>query len=245
MYEKSFAKFANELCQKNPEEFQIESAIENAFVRLDEDIAAEALEKPDQRTMSVVMSGAVASAVYINGPDVYVGNTGDCSAVLGSITEAGRWRATKLSTEHTAHNMSEVRRIFGEHPPEERDTVLREDRLLGQLAPLRAFGDFRYKWTLKMLKELVVPSYGRQVIAPNFLTPPYLTARPDVTHHVLTPRDSFLIIASDGLWDVLTPTEVVMLIGEHISGKASLQPLTLPKKDLSLNDISKLLSTRK
>lgn len=245
LYEKSFSKFAHELCQKNPEEFQMELAIENAFLRLDEDISGEALERPDQRTMSVAMSGAVACAVHIDGSNVYVGSTGDCLAVLGSITEEGRWRAKKLSTEHTAHNMSEVRRIFGEHPPEERDTVLREDRLLGQLAPLRAFGDFRYKWSRKMLEELVVPIYGQHVIAPNFATPPYLTAKPDVTHHILTPRDRFMVIGSDGLWDVLTPIEVVMLIGEHISGKASLQPLKLPKKEISLSEVSKLLSTRK
>lgn len=90
--------------------------------------------------------------------------------------------------------------LFAEHP-NERDTVIRSDRLLSQLAPLRAFGDVRYKWPREKLQKLIVPYFG-DVIAPNYYTPPYLTAKPAIQHHILTPKDKFLVLATDGLWDV-------------------------------------------
>lgn len=58
------------------------------------------------------------------------------------------------------------------------------------------------------MQEVVVPKFGEQVLAPNYYTPPYLTARPEVVHHRLTPRDRFLVIASDGLWDLVSPLQV-------------------------------------
>ena len=41
----------------------------------------------------------------------------------------------------------------------------------------------------------------------------------------LTPRDKFLAIGSDGLWEKMTPNQVVRLVGEHINGKSVLRPL--------------------
>lgn len=46
--------------------------------------------------------------------------------------------------EHNAYNLHEFNRIISEHPSNEMDTVLRNERLLGELAPLRAFGDLRF-----------------------------------------------------------------------------------------------------
>ncbi len=34
-------------------------------------------------------------------------------------------------------------------------------------------------------------------------TPPYVTARPEVVYHARQPSDRFVILASDGLWDVV------------------------------------------
>lgn len=245
IYELSFAKFSSELCAPPPgSTFQMQQALENAFVRLDDDISTEAFSDEDPRTMAVAMSGSVACVAHIDGPHLHVANTGDCAAVLGTITDTGQWQTTRLTNEHNSDNVAEVRRILGEHPAIERDSVIRGERLLGQLAPLRAFGDFRYKWPAQVLEE-VAASYGHNVMPPFYLTPPYLTARPEVHHHILTPRDRFMVIASDGLWDMMSPMQVVKLVGEHMSGKAFLQPLTLPKKDVTLGDVAQILSHRK
>lgn len=220
--------------------------LENAFLRLDEDISSEALENPkNSRTMSVAMSGAVACVAHIDGQHLHIGNTGDCAAVLGSLTDTGQWQTKKLTNEHNSDNVAEVRRILGEHPSTERDSVIRNERLLGQLAPLRAIGDFRYKWSASILKNVIEPVVGVNVMAPHYLTPPYLTACPEVTHHILSPKDRFLVLATDGLWDLLSPMQVVKLVGEHMHGKAFLQPLKIPKQDVTLGQIGQMLQHRR
>lgn len=244
IFEKSFAQYANKLCYEDPSSFQISMALQNAFLQLDNDIAAEALEHQTPRTLSVAMSGAVTCVVYIDGLDMHLANTGDCVAVLGSLNEAGEWESKRLTNEHNSDNLDEVRRITGDHPLSERDTIIRGERLLGQLAPLRAFGDFRYKWSVDTLKRYVVPYYGEHVIPPNYLTPPYLTAEPEISYHLLTPRDRFLIIATDGIWDFMTPTQAVRLVGEHMIGKMFLQPF-FPKRNLKLSEIAQMLSQRR
>lgn len=245
IYEKSFAKYARGLCYENASDFQISLALQNAFLRLDEDIGAEALEHKSHRTLSVAMSGAVACVAHIDGVNLHIASTGDCSAVLGSLNERGDWETKRLSHEHNAENVGEVRRITDSHPLSERDTVIRSERLLGQLAPLRAFGDFRYKWPNQTLREVVVPHYGVQAIPPHYYTPPYLTAEPEITYHVIKPKDKFLVLATDGITDFMTASQIVNLIGEHLIGKVFLQPLSLPKRNVTLGEVAQMLSQRK
>jgi pyruvate dehydrogenase phosphatase len=77
-----------------------------------------------------------------------------------------------------------------------------------------------------------------------FKTPPYVTARPVVTHRKFTFPSStptpgspssdkkpirFLVLATDGLWDQLSNTEVVSLVAGHLSGlKGTIPKTTLP-----------------
>jgi len=56
--------------------------------------------------------------------------------------------------------------------------IIMDDRVGGSLAITRAFGDHALK------KEGV-------------------TARPSIKKHILRPSDKYLVIASDGIWDVL------------------------------------------
>lgn len=250
LYDDSFRKFITELAQVGSrQDFNMKAALERSFLKLDDDLSREA--NPDQagkastKTLAVAASGAVACVAHLDGPHLHVASTGDCQAVLGSLSELNRWSATKLTTEHNSDNSVELERILSEHPNNERDTVVRMDRLLGQLAPLRAFGDFKYKWSKEVIHNLLVPYFGEHAVPPNYYTPPYLTARPQVTQHRLTPRDKFLVIASDGLWDLISPLQVVRLVGEHMSGKVTLSPFKLPRTNMKLNDINQLLLQRK
>ena len=52
------------------------------------------------------------------------------------------------------------------------------------------------------------PYVSYNVVPQFYHTPPYLHAIPEVSYHRLTPRDRFLVIASDGLWDMMTPSQV-------------------------------------
>lgn len=90
LYQASFVNFLKDLTKNDAEmDFQMEAALENAFLRLDNDISVEALNaKGDNasRTLSVAMSGAVAAVAHIDGPHLHVANVGDCQAVIGVLS---------------------------------------------------------------------------------------------------------------------------------------------------------------
>ena len=120
-------------------------------------------------------------------------------------------------------------------------------------APMRAFGDVRYKWAAKDLKHIAntirspksaISVYGNRLIPRNYHTPPYLTAEPEIHHHKLCPRDKFLVIASDGLWDVLSPDKVIQLIAGHLDGQQVLVNFH-PPEGATLKEINEMLVLRK
>jgi len=41
---------------------------------------------------------------------------------------------------------------------------------------------------------------------------PFVTSEPDITEHSLGEEDSFLVVATDGIWDVLTNEEVAKVV---------------------------------
>ncbi|XP_038216560.1 pyruvate dehydrogenase [acetyl-transferring]-phosphatase 1, mitochondrial [Zerene cesonia] len=251
IYDNSFRHYLSELSEFHKQELDVKSALEKSILQMDDDISKEVLEPYaadgtlNHKTLSVALSGAVACIAYIDGPHLYVANVGDCNAVLGTMTEENEWISKKITKEHNSENFDELKRIWSEHPESERKTVIRRDRLLGELAPLRSLGDFRYKWPAEILSKVAVPLIGQRAIPANYHTPPYLTAKPDIYYHRLTPKDKFLIIASDGLWDMMTPLQSVKLVGEHMKGKVFFNPLKLPRKNIQLGDINELLLHRK
>ncbi|CAG9138246.1 hypothetical protein JYU34_000466 [Plutella xylostella] len=251
IYKNSFRTYLEELAANSTEAPDVKTRLEQAIMRLDQDISKEVLEPyaakgvVNPKTLSVALSGAVVCVTHIDGPHLHVANVGDCNAVIGTMTEDNHWIAKKITKEHNAENIDELKRIWSEHPESEKKTVVRRDRLLGELAPLRSLGDYRYKWSADTLKEVAVPMMGPRAIPANYFSPPYLSAQPDVYYHRLTPKDKFMILASDGLWDMLTPLQSVKLVGEHMKGKVFFNPLKLPRKDIALGDINDLLSHRR
>ena len=108
------------------------------------------------------------------------------------------------------------------------------------LAPLRAFGDFRFKWEAETIKKTIGNLLGHIAVPEYYKTPPYLTVEPDVVAHRLSPKDKFLVIGSDGLWDMMTPMQVIRLVGEHMQGKITLSPLVLNETvDLHFSDLKR------
>jgi len=250
LYEVSYMSYLRKLLESRTRQDQltqqlVEDIMVQAFNGLDNDMSREAVNPGDNmKTLTVAMSGCVAAVAHIEGPHLNVGSTGDCTAVIGSLSETNTWLAKKLTVEHNSDNQKEVKRILSEHPQQEHHTVIKGDRLLSCLAPLRAFGDFKFKWDRDVIEGVMGPYLGEHACPPNYKTPPYLTASPEVTYHRLSPRDKFLVIGSDGLWDMMTPMQVVRLVGEHMSGKVTLSPLVLSDPHRPLAEISDILRYR-
>lgn len=250
IHNSSLRRYAIEILESQEEasafDFQMQHALSQAFVKLDEDLSREIQEfaPKDMDLLAASIMGACACVAHVDGSHLHLANSGDCRSVLGILSDANKWICKPLGNEHNTDNVDEMRRILSEHPKSEMNTVIKNERLLGQLAPLRAFGDFPYKWKNALQKKLLLPAFGSGIIPPNYYTPPYLTARPEVFHHHLTARDRFLIIATDGLWEQMLPHKVVKFVGEHMSGKQTLDLLKLPRKHMKLEEINEILMQR-
>lgn len=259
IHRQSFNLYAEELLKErimeesigNEIDINIEKILKSSFLKLDQDIKVEAMPNPasgkplDKETMDVAMSGSCACVAFLNGKNLYVANCGDARAVLGQENDDGSYTPFQMSREHNSDNENEVKRLFKDHP-NEHTTLIRDGRLLEMLLPFRAFGDIRFKWNTKLLKEYTVPIYGHGVVPPHYNTPPYLSAEPEVLHRRLNYKDKFLVLATDGLWDLLTPERVVQLIGNHLNGQQSFDPYLLPEdRPIKLKEVFEDLTKRR
>lgn len=235
---------------------RIEDALTYAFKRLDSDISLEAQAPSENQLMrnialQVAFSGATACVAHIDSVHLHIANSGDCRAVLGVQNKDGTWSSLPLTRDHNAFNKPEILRMKREHPPEEESTLIVNNRLLGILVPSRAFGDVQFKWSHELQQSVLKNDCSTealniyQYVPPNYHTPPYLTADPEVTYHKIRRQDKFLVIASDGLWDMLSNDEVVQLVAGHlIEANVKKAHVTLQKPS-KLGYMQKLLHQRK
>ncbi|CDY48559.1 BnaA09g01550D [Brassica napus] len=144
-------------------------------------------------------SGSTAVTILKQGSNLFMGNIGDSRAILGSKDSNDTMVATQLTVDLKPDLPREAERIkrckgrvFAlQDEPEVSRVWLPFDDAPG-LAMARAFGDF-------CLKE-----YG-------------VISIPEFTHRVLTDKDQFIVLASDGIWDVLSNEEVVDIVASSSS----------------------------
>ncbi|KAI8811858.1 phosphatase 2C-like domain-containing protein [Cladochytrium replicatum] len=132
--------------------------------------------------------GSTAVVAIIANDRIVVGNAGDSRCVL---SHAGK--AVPLSNDHKPMDPTENQRIM------DAGGFVQHGRVMGNLALSRAIGDFQFKRNDSLPAE-------RQMV----------TADPDVEEHTFTDADEFLILACDGIWDVLTSQEAVDFVSEAI-----------------------------
>lgn len=130
-----------------------------------------------------IESGTTAVVVFFNGKELFVANAGDSRAVLDS----GKFGVKRLSHDHKADDPDEIKRVekaggFVIPKIEGIDVA----RVNGIFALSRALGD-------KELGEIV-------------------TAKPYISKTKLTKDDRRLILACDGVWDVIGDEKSVDLI---------------------------------
>ena len=211
-----------------PSPQSIDAAIKRGFIALDHEIVNSSVEKVMKNTkqkaaaaqiLAPALSGACALlSFYDSSSKLFrVAVTGDSRAVLGRKTSAtGKWTATPLSEDQTGGTPSEITRLQAEHPGEE---VVHRGRVLGMLEPSRAFGDASYKWTRNVQLQLKNLFYGKTP-TPLLKSPPYVTAEPIITTTKVEPeKGDFVVLATDGLWEMLTNEEVVGLVGQWLEAQ--------------------------
>lgn len=207
-----------------PSPASIDEAIKRGFLACDHEIVHESIIKAQKANtksaaaalLGPALSGSCALLSFYDSrsKEFRVACTGDSRAVLGRRNPNGTWTAQPLSEDQTGGTPSEMARLRAEHPGE--PNVVAHGRILGNLEPSRAFGDAHYKWS-KDIQDMVKRSwFGRSPLA-LLKTPPYVTAEPVITTTKVAPeRGDFVVLATDGLWEMLTNEEVVGLVGRWL-----------------------------
>ena len=158
-------------------------------------------QKCDEELLHLVQSkglstgvGSVVNSVLIDRKGRFIcANLGDCRAILamndGSLVELSRDLKPLLPEE-----TERIKRCGG--------FVSNANRVNGRLAVSRAIGDFEYK------ANLVESGKNCETMVSNV---------PEVRCHVGTGNESFLLIACDGLYDVMSSRDVVSFINDRIA----------------------------
>lgn len=133
-------------------------------------------------------AGCTAVCAAVIGGQIVVANSGDSRAVL---CRGGR--AVALSRDHKPTDDDEFARIL------KAGGVVLEGRVNGSLNLSRALGDMEYK------QNPDLPPAEQMV-----------TAVPEIKTEAVQPEDEFLIIACDGIWDVLENQEAVDFVRERL-----------------------------
>ncbi|CAN4097107.1 unnamed protein product [Withania somnifera] len=139
-------------------------------------------------------SGSTAVTLVMQGQDMFVGNVGDSRAVLATRDKDNSLMAVQLTVDLKPNLPREAARI---HKCKGRVFALQDEPEVSRvwlpncdspgLAMARAFGDFCLK------------DFG-------------LISVPDVYYHHITERDEFVLLATDGVWDVLSNKEAVDIV---------------------------------
>ncbi|KAK4345567.1 hypothetical protein RND71_035743 [Anisodus tanguticus] len=178
----------------------------------------------------LALMGSCVLVMLMKGKDVYLMNVGDSRAVLAQNPEPGssignlerineesrnsidalyrvdsdrkhNLSSCQLTMDHSTSVKEEVLRIRSEHPSD--TSAIKNDRVKGSLNVTRAFGAGflkQPKWNNALLQIFRIDYVG------SF---PYINCIPSLYHHRLSPRDRFLILSSDGLYQYFTNEEAV------------------------------------
>ncbi|GMH45465.1 hypothetical protein BSKO_13422 [Bryopsis sp. KO-2023] len=176
-------------------------------------------------------SGSTATVALVKRDRLVCANVGDSRLVL-----CRQGRALDITTEH---------RLYGKCPTAkaERERVrsvggwVEDGRVCGLLAVSRAFGD----WELKeegldfFLKDGVETGFIEKEVADEAkFTGSPVVATPDVTELRLQPTDEFAIMATDGIWDVLTSANAVRLVRRQFKNGMNAQDIADYLCDLAI-----------
>lgn len=203
-------------------------------LRKTEEAYFELADKMLDENPELALMGSCVLVMLMKGEDVYVINVGDSRAVLAQKAEPDFWLAKitqdlekineetlhdlessycdksnvaasllalQLTIDHSTSIEEEVRRIRFEHPDDA--CAVMNDRVKGSLKVTRAFGAGflkQPKWNRGLLEMFRIDYVGDS---------PYISCFPSQYHHRLGPKDRFLILSSDGLYQYFTNEEAV------------------------------------
>ena len=171
----------------------LEKALVNTFISLDDRLRAiPALANGSD------ISGTAAVVAVVTPSHIVCANLGDSRCGLRT-----RARPLALSEDHKPSLPEEADRIY------KAGGFVELDRVDGELALSRALGDFRYKnrEDLSFLEQKV----NLLLLRLRLKLLPQVICVPDVSSHARSEEDEVLLLACDGLFDVVETDEAIEL----------------------------------
>ncbi|XP_027365522.1 probable protein phosphatase 2C 34 isoform X1 [Abrus precatorius] len=185
-------------------------------------------ELKQNRKIDSFFSGTTALSIVRQGELIVIANVGDSRAVLATTSDDASLVAVQLTVDFKPNLPQEAERIlesqgrvFCLHDEPGVHRVWLPDEESPGLAMSRAFGDYCIK------------DYG-------------LISVPEVTHRNITTRDHFVVLATDGVWDVISNQEAVDIVsstpdrGESAKRlvECAMHAWTRKRRGIAMDDIS-------
>lgn len=177
------------------------------------------------RTCAGSNAGSTACVLFLHHQrnTILIANTGDTRAVL-----CHNHIAINLSYDRKATDPEEVSRIVRS------GGFVKGGRVQGILAVTRAFGDLQLKKVSGYSSESLSSHSGKQF---NPDSTEILICDPEISSFSPITQDEFMIVATDGLWDVMTSQQAVDIVLEECSKIG----LVLPPSDSMTIDLKSKL----
>ncbi|KAL2468633.1 putative protein phosphatase 2C 73 [Forsythia ovata] len=151
-------------------------------------------ELEHHRKIDSFYSGTTALTIVRQGELIFIANVGDSRAVLATTSDSGNLVPVQLTVDFKPNLPQEAERIiqckgqvFCLHDEPGVHRVWLPNKESPGLAMSRAFGDF------------CVKDFG-------------LISVPEVTQRHITSKDQFVVLATDGVWDVVSNQEAVQIV---------------------------------
>ena len=173
----------------------VSAALTRACLRTDEAFLA---------TSSRPQAGSTATTVLVAGRRLWCANVGDSRSVLGRAGGA----ALALSEDAKPSRPDEQARIKAA------GGFVIHKRVMGELAVSRAFGDAEFKRGMRYIigddaEAAAAAGGGEDGADAARLDQPLIVAEPEIQTVRLEEDDEFVLLACDGMWDVLSSEEAV------------------------------------
>ena len=163
------------------------------------------------KTSEFPQHGSTATTALLLGNKLYCSNTGDSRTML-----CRNFVAVPLTTDHKPSREDEANRIRAA------GGFVIGNRVMGELAVSRAFGDADFKKGLQsIIDEEGSPPPSNDASAETAHTQqdwdqPLIIADPDIEVTTIRGDDQFLLLACDGLFDVFSYDEIVTFVRDNM-----------------------------
>jgi len=186
------------LLEKHPDfDRNVENAFKETFLKVNTSLK-------DERLIEPLYAGSTACVALLRDKELILSNAGDSRAVLARKSDGVgdhvlEWDVIDLTEDQNPDLPAEKERI---------------ERMGGYVSPPPEPGLSSRVWLDKEWSQIGLAM--ARSIGDHAVKSVGVTAEPVVSFHDINENDSFLILATDGVWEFISSTEAVKIVAKHL-----------------------------